>query len=176
MSVLRPWLHWSGAKKGEETSPAASAVVPKGRGLRGYQVVRAVLGLLLLTAAGLKAYDPLAQDSFLGSPRLHIAAIETETLLGLWLLSGWSVRASWVSALGLFSLLAGVSLWLALEGQSSCGCLGRVQVSPWAMFALDLAALMALAIWRPSYAPEVRPAVWIGCARFGTGSAHPIER
>lgn len=72
-----------------------------------------MLGVFLLIAAGLKAYglafDPLSQDSFLASPRLLIATIGVEILLGLWLLSGWSARAAWVAALGFFGILAGVA-------------------------------------------------------------------
>jgi hypothetical protein len=118
------------------------------------RLVRMALGLFLLVAAGLKAHslatDPLSQDAFFASPRLLIATIEVEIVLGLWLLSGWFVRAAWVTALGFFGVLAGVSLYLALAGQRSCGCFGQVTVSPWATFSLDIAAVAALALWRPA--------------------------
>jgi hypothetical protein len=126
--------------------------------------VRGALGTFLLVAAGLKihglALGPFAQDAFLGSPRLLIAAIEVEVVLGLWLLSGWSVRAAWTVALGFFTILAGASLYLALTGQRSCGCLGQVTVSPWLMFGLDAGAVAALALWRPAHSAARSPAVW----------------
>jgi hypothetical protein len=125
-----------------------------------------ILGVFLLAAAGLKAYglalDPLSQESFLGSPRVQVAAVEIETLLGLWLLSGRLPRLAWGCALGFFGLLAGVSLLLALDGQRSCGCLGRVEASPWLAFAFDLGAVVSLLIWRPARELETRPVVWLG--------------
>jgi hypothetical protein len=105
--------------------------------------------LFLLVTAGLKLHglvlDPLAGDSFLASPRLQIAAIEVEVLLGLWLLSGWQLRGARYVAIAFFGILAAASLWLGLAGQSSCGCFGRIEVNPWATFALDSAIFAALA-------------------------------
>jgi hypothetical protein len=142
----------------------------------GYRVVRILLGVLLLVAAALKAHgltlDPLSQESFLASPRLLVATIEMEILLGLWLLSGWAARGAWVVALGFFAILAGVSLYLALAGQASCGCFGQLAVSPWAAFGLDIAAVAALLIWRPGYTAEARPAVWLsGLLKAAAGAA-----
>ncbi len=134
----------------------------------GFHVVRLALGGLILAAAGMKAYalalDPLVQDWFLASPRLLVAVIEVETLLGLWLLSGWSARAGWVAALGFFGVMAGTSLYLALSGQSSCGCFGQVPVSPWLTFAIDLAAVGALVIFRPT--PAGNPSTAAGAQRL----------
>jgi hypothetical protein len=119
----------------------------------GFPIVRVVLGLLLLTAAGLKAYDVVRGSgprwSLFSSPRSQIAVIEVETILGVWLLSGWSGRAAWGATLGLFGILACISLHLGLTGQPSCGCFGRVEVQPWLAFAVDIAALVALVVWRP---------------------------
>jgi hypothetical protein len=127
--------------------------------------VRLALGGLILAAAGMKAYalalDPLVQDWFLASPRLLIAAIEVEMLLGLWLLSGWSVRAGWVAALGFFAVMTGVSLDLATTGQTSCGCFGQVPVSPWLTFAVDLAAVGALVIFRPARQGDLPGGAWL---------------
>lgn len=63
-----------------------------------------------------------------------------EGLLGLLLLSGWAKRAAWFLAVTFFLIVAGVSLYLGLMGQSSCDCFGRIRVSPWGAFALDVAA------------------------------------
>jgi hypothetical protein len=70
-------------------------------------------------------------------------------LLGLWLLSGFAKRAAWVAALAFFALAAAGSLYLAIEGQASCGCFGRVEVSPWWALLLDALVLAALFVWRP---------------------------
>ncbi len=134
-----------------------------------------VLGVVLLVAAGLKGYelsfDPLADDSFLASPRLQIAVIDGEILLGLWLLSGLARRGAWMAALGFFIAVAGLSLYMALAGQSSCGCFGRVTVNPWLSFAFDGVAVAALMIWRPLPSQET-PAVWLrGVLRTGLATA-----
>jgi hypothetical protein len=65
-----------------------------------WRIVSLALCLSLIAAAGLKAHglalDPLAQDSFLSSPCLQIAAIEMETVLGLPLLQPVQlVRCLW---------------------------------------------------------------------------------
>src|SRR5262249_28731315 len=126
-----------------------------------FGVVRLPLGVLLLTAAGLKAHSLLTganvYESLVPSPHLQIATIEMETLLGLWLLSGWAVRPAWAVALGVVGIMAAVSLSLALDGQASCGCFGKVEVHPWWTFGLDLAAVVALLIGRPGAEAGARP-------------------
>jgi hypothetical protein len=143
---------------------------------RLFHAVRVLLGGGLLLAAGLKAdgfrLDPLAQDSFLSSPRLLIATIEVEIILGLFLLCGLAPRAAWASALAFFSLLIPVSLFIAVSGQASCGCLGRVSVNPWITFAIDVAVITTLALCRPP--PESRkrwPSALDGIVRILLGAA-----
>src|SRR5262249_25557508 len=48
-----------------------------------------------------------------------------------------------------FTLLGGISLYLALAGQPSCGCFGKLALNPWYTFGLDVAAVAALWYWRP---------------------------
>lgn len=123
-----------------------------------FHVLRVVLGLFLLIAAGLKIhglfFDPSAHESILSSPRLQIATIQVELLLGGWLLSGKWGHAAWASTLGFFGILASVSLYLALVGQTTCGCFGRVTVHPGVTTAIDVVILVALGLCRPqtSYA------------------------
>jgi hypothetical protein len=141
-----------------------------------FHVVRVVVGLFLLLAAGLKAHglalDPVDPDSFFASPRLILATVEIELLLGLWLLSGWSRRAAWVAELGFFIILTCISLYSALIGQQSCGCFGRVPMNPWFMVVLDLGCVIALAFFRPAGRADLRPAVWAqGLLRIGAGAA-----
>lgn len=52
---------------------------------------------------------------------------------------------------------AGVSLWKALAGATSCGCFGDVQVNPWYALALDLGATGALLLRPPSVGQPPRP-------------------
>jgi len=68
-------------------------------------VLSVVLGLFLLVTAGLKIHglytDPYSEESILLTPRLLVAVIEVEIVLGLWLLSGLVPRAAWCSSNGL---------------------------------------------------------------------------
>jgi hypothetical protein len=55
----------------------------------------------------------------------------------------------WTGVLAFFGILTGVSLYLAVEGQASCGCFGKVEVSPWWTLALDVGILAILLVSRP---------------------------
>ncbi len=115
--------------------------------------VRIAIGSLLLVAAAFKAHalwtDSAQPIPLFASLRVQVAVIEIEFVLGLWLLSGYYFRAaSWV-ALIFFVVLACVSGYLGLSGESSCGCLGRIKLNPWLMFVVDLGAIAALACARP---------------------------
>lgn len=124
-----------------------------------FHVLRVVLGLFLLSTAGLKLHallvDSVSYESLFASPRIQIATIQFEFLLGIWLLSGGWVRTAWLVLLGFFSILASASLYLALGGQTNCGCFGKVSVHPWATFIMDVAVLVALCVCRP------KP--WVAC-------------
>lgn len=119
------------------------------------RLVFVALGSLLLVTALLKLQGPargaLGQNTILFSPRVQFAVMEVEALLGLWLLSGRARRAAWFFAVAFFLAVAGVSLYLGLMGQSSCGCFGRIRVSPWSAFGLDVGCLAALGLSRPSF-------------------------
>ena len=52
-------------------------------------------------------------------------------------------------ALILFAIMAVASLWLAIQGQSDCGCFGSIHVSPWLTFAIDLLSITLLILTRP---------------------------
>lgn len=132
----------------------------------GLTVVRVTLGVILLSASGLKLLS-WGDDSGLGSslallydPFWRMAAVEVEALLGLWLLVGLWPRALWWSALLWFLLLSGTSFYLGLVGQPSCGCFGaKLPVSPWYAFGLDVAAVAALVLFRPTQVWRFDPAV-----------------
>lgn len=116
------------------------------------RLIALICGLVLLSASVLKltsgATSPLGQNAVLFSPSVRMAVIEAELLIGLWLLSGYRPRAAGLIAAAFFGLLAAVSLWLAVQGQSTCNCFGRVVVHPWATFGLDVAAAVALLLFR----------------------------
>lgn len=136
------------------TSPPDLIRAGAGRG--GFAAVRMLLGLLLLTTAGLKYADsslePLGHSAQVVSPHLHSAAIVTEAVMGLWLLYGRAARLLWLTAVAFFTGLASVSLYLGIAGVPSCGCFGEaLTVSPWYTFGLDIVAAAALAMFRPRF-------------------------
>src|SRR2546423_6451670 len=96
--------------------------------LRRHVIVRTALGLLLLTAAGLKLYglgvSAVPRVGWFAQPWVQLTAAEWEIVLGLWLLSGAYPLGAWVAALGKFVAFAGVSGYLGAVGVASCGCFG----------------------------------------------------
>ena len=117
-----------------------------------------MLGLALLTAAGLKAYgfgvDPVARTGIFSAPAFQFLVILFEVGLGAWLLSGKQHLCAWLAVLVTFVAFAGISSYQGVIGQASCGCLGsKVSVNPWIMFGIDLIAVAALLIARPDFKP-----------------------
>ena len=116
---------------------------------RRQSIVLRFVGLVLLAAAGLKLYgwkvDPVAQSGWLSLPWVQLLVIQFEIALGVSLLSGWLRTAAWAATLATFTAFTAFSLHAALVGQASCGCFGRIALSPWITFAIDLAVLFLLA-------------------------------
>jgi hypothetical protein len=118
-----------------------------------YSLVSRCLGLLLLAAAGLKlnglAVDPVGRMGLFTLPAFQIAVVEFELFLAVWLLWGRLPLGSWATALGVFTIFAGVSAYQGWIGRASCGCFGQLSVSPWYAFGIDVAVLLALLLGRP---------------------------
>jgi hypothetical protein len=118
-----------------------------------YSWVARVLALLLLAAAGLKlaglAVDPVGRMGLFSAPAFQVAVVEFEVFLAFWLLSGKRPAGSWAVALGVFLTFAGVSAWQGWIGRASCGCFGRLSVSPWYAFGIDVAVVFALLLGKP---------------------------
>ncbi len=120
----------------------------------GFTIVRFALGALLLAAAGLKLADggfwTAGNFGPFASPQLRMPLVAGESLLGVWLLLGLTSRVLWFVTLLFFSMLAGASLYLGIEGEQSCGCFGaRLPVHPWFTAVSDTCAIAALLIWQP---------------------------
>lgn len=120
-----------------------------------FTLIRIVLGVLLLTAAGFKMYgwsvSTVPPVGWFSAPGVQAAAIGWEILLGAWLLCGVAPFGSWLASIGTFTLLAGISGYLGWIGQATCGCFGTIKASPWHAFAVDVAALGFLAVGRPRW-------------------------
>jgi hypothetical protein len=108
--------------------------------------MRWVVGLVLITAAVLKAVEIIANPTVaLATGRwLLPLQIGIELAIGLVALSGLYWRQlRWLAAV-LFAGFAAYSLYLATTGATSCGCFGPVRIHPWWTFSLDLAILLGL--------------------------------
>lgn len=108
-----------------EGAPMSDADIHIAR-FTGYDAVRILLGLVLLTAAGLKGHqvatEPILETGLLNSRWFLIGVVEFELLFGLWLLVGLYPAATRLAAILCFARLAVVSLAKGLSGESSCGC------------------------------------------------------
>ncbi|GHT39060.1 hypothetical protein FACS189427_13290 [Planctomycetales bacterium] len=115
--------------------------------------MRLVVALILLVAAGLKAYQ-LATVPSLGEGLFHarwfnIFVVEFELFFGVWLLFGMLPKLTWLATTMLFSIFALVSLYKAISGEISCGCFGNVEVNPWITAGVDLAVIGCLLVFCP---------------------------
>jgi hypothetical protein len=140
-----------------------------------------IFGLLLFTSAGFKLHglgvSPVSRIGLFADPAFVIALADIEVLLALWFVSGKHIPAGWVSAVVLFSVFASISFAQGMNGQASCGCLGRIHVSPWLACAFDVGALAALTLVRPeclsfaevmgSLKQTLRTLLWVACGVFG---------
>lgn len=130
-------------------------------------------GLVLLAAVALKVQSVgaggVGETLTLFSPRVQLLGLEVEALVGAWLVSGVARRGAWLAGLLLYAVLALVSVYLIAVGQVSCGCFGRVEVSPWASLTLDAIAVVALASFRPAVETASRPAWQVAAVLLAIG-------
>lgn len=136
------------------------SLVPTSRRLQGYDIVRVLVGAVLLVAAGMKGYElatgPVAEKGLLTSRWFLIGVVEFELTLGLLLISGLWKRLAWFLAVASFAVFACVTAYKAWQGEASCGCFGKVEVDPHYTLILDLMLLAAMIAWRPrSACPRV---------------------
>jgi hypothetical protein len=137
-------------------------------------IVRLALGVLLVVTAVLMmtggSGEALRTALPFVSPRLYASGVMAEFILGVWLLSGLAPAWSWLCGLGFFGLLAALSFQLGVTGQASCGCLGKLPVSPWWAFAVDVSAIGALLTLKPHVVEKWKISMF---PRSGTSSFDP---
>ena len=108
-----------------------------------------VLGAVLLLAAFFKLEQLISGGVFTPGALVSAFSAWVEFGLGLWLLSGALPRVANRAAIAVFSIFGCYSLYLALNGASSCGCFGRWEIHPWWMVLLDSIALISLILTPP---------------------------
>ena len=120
---------------------------------RGWAVLRLFLGIVVLTAAVLKAHQLATQPS-LGEGLLHarwfnILVVEFEIFFGIWLLLGLMPKLTWLASIGCFLVFASVSAYKGFAGEASCGCFGAATINPWLTMMFDLVIVGLLIAFRP---------------------------
>jgi hypothetical protein len=135
------------------------------RNARWNMVVRAAIGALLIGAAALKSLQLISlwatplDNALPRGPALGAAS--GEFLLGVWFVASRRSRAAWTAVLLVFIGFACYSVAGGIQGKLSCGCFGRIGVSPWLSLAVDCATIAALVVIRPmSTAAASQPARW----------------
>ena len=150
---VNDWLAPRKFDEGRIKMPAWCSTKLIGFRVAGYDVLRIVLGSLLLLAAGLKCYQlgsgPVAESGLLTSRWFLILVVEFELIFALFLLVGACRHLVWTGAVACFAVFACLSCYKAVSGDASCGCFGAARVSPWSTFCLDIVALLALLRLRP---------------------------
>jgi len=115
-----------------------------------FRLVSAAAGLLLIAGALLKAsgrsFEPGFDSFWFENPVAQTGILQFELILGLWLLTGWLMPGALLAASGTFLCFAMVNVYQVLQGQRSCGCLGRVHIHPSITLLIDLLALAGLGL------------------------------
>lgn len=146
---------------------------------RWYPVVSRAVGAVFVAAAVLKGQDFVATPArggpaVTGGPWALLIQIQFELLVGAWLLCGVIRRAAWTVAVAACCTFLIVAISKAAAGEASCGCFGRVTVSPWGTAAFDLGAASALLASRPPRHDGRRtgsPALRVGALACLAGAA-----
>jgi hypothetical protein len=120
-----------------------------------FRYVRFLIAAILLTAAGLKAFQ-LATTPILGEGLLHarwfnVLVVDFELLFALWLCFGQLPKLTRLVSILLFSIFAAVSFYKAISGETSCGCFGNVSINPWYTMTFDLVIVGLLTFCREPF-------------------------
>jgi uncharacterized membrane protein YphA (DoxX/SURF4 family) len=113
-----------------------------------------VVGSLLIFAGSLKIHQVLTEPQF---PPDGFAMARFYVVMACEIICGWALllrfrpHFSRLAALVLFSIFLAVSAFHLTDGAKSCGCLGKLDLGPLAMVAVDLVVLAALWHWRPDH-------------------------
>ena len=115
--------------------------------------LRVLLSAVLIVAAGLKAHqlatEPVVVNGLFSSRWFLCLTIQAEFGFGLWMLLGPYPQVLRRAGIALFVGFGAVAVAKLLLGASSCGCFGRVEVSPLLTSVFDFGAAALLFASRP---------------------------
>ena len=132
------------------------------------KIIMTLVGLLLITAAVLKAHQILTtvipdfeeiRQKYTGFEffmralecrEMMIFHVPLEIGLGIWMISGLFRRAGWMLAIATFIFFSFVTAYKAVNGYADCGCFGVAKIDPKiTLFIVDLPSVLLLLIFRP---------------------------
>jgi hypothetical protein len=122
---------------------------------------QAALSILLLAASILRfwseaRYPQLPYRPWMDNRAIAYSTVAFEAILGLVLLSGLWPRPTWYATVATFGLFTLITAAETLQGKTSCGCFGSVQIRPVYTLFLDLTAVALLLVTgRPDRGSEV---------------------
>ncbi|MCA9216116.1 MAG: hypothetical protein KDB27_23775 [Planctomycetales bacterium] len=121
-------------------------------------ILRYGIACLLVTAALLKTHElgsrPVAAFDLWSKKVVVLGAVQIEVFLATWLFLGIRRRGCWTAVTLCFTIFTGVTIARGFQGAASCGCFGKVMISPWLTAAFDIAVLSALIALRQSFCAE----------------------
>lgn len=141
------------------------------RGVRaGYAPLgRILLGSILSVAVAARAYEFFWRIPG-RAPHVSLvilAFLVLEGLWALWLFIGVCTRQLWFTSFAFLGGMLSVSLRHVLWKSNTCGCFGRVEITPWLTLIFDLCVLSAIILFGHSRRRELGYA----CAIFLVGAA-----
>ncbi len=121
---LRAAAHLSSARFSRVFAFAAAIVLAGAAGLKIHQLTQTPGDELIL--------------GFFRERTLWFLLIQVELLAAFLLIVGWLPRFTWRATGLLFCAFLGVVLVKVLQGETSCGCFGAVEVSPYIALGIDI--------------------------------------
>lgn len=106
-----------------------------------YEFYSRVLGAVLLLSGLLKTHVFFFPQGEVVPARAMVLLYLGECIAGVWILAGLFPLITRVIAIFIFVAFLNVSLSKAFAGLTSCGCMGRLSVTPWYAVAFDVVAI-----------------------------------
>lgn len=152
-----------------------SNAMPVGMRADWFPLVRNLLGVILLVAAGLKSgSDPLMAHAIMDVP--NVVLVFGELAFAAWLFSARQPAFSWWACIACFASFAIFAGYKVINGDSDCGCFGAVSPPPSAALGIDLVVLSVLCVvGKPRTSPVSVPCgAGFQPARLTENTPHPL--
>jgi uncharacterized membrane protein YphA (DoxX/SURF4 family) len=117
-------------------------------------------------------YPQMSHRPWMDNRAVAYSTVAFEAILGLLLLTGLWPRPTWYATVTTFGLFAIITAAETLQGKTSCGCFGTLQVRPVYTLFLDLTAVAMLLATGP---PKVERQKSEGSLRLGGSGSERMQ-